>query len=80
MVVVVVYFAGFHERLDRIGLAGGVTAQFTAGAQALVRLDVRACRYFLQVERDGFVALDAFESQGTGWFRHGGKIRVKQGF
>lgn len=36
----VVHFTGFHERLDGVGLAGGVPTQFTASAQALVRLDV----------------------------------------
>lgn len=69
----VVHFTGFHERLDSIGLAGGVPTQFTASAQALVRLDVRTGRYFLQVQGHWFVAFDTFESQGAGWFGHGEK-------
>ena len=71
MVMMVVHFARLQERLYRIGLAGGVQTQFTAGAQALVRLDVRAGRYFLQVQGHWFVAFDTFERQGTGWFGHG---------
>ena len=40
VVVMVVHFARFQERLYRIRLAGGVQTEFTASAQALVRLDV----------------------------------------
>lgn len=70
VVVMVVHFTGFNKLLHGISLAGGMAAQFAAGAQALVRLDVRARRHFLQVQGDGFVAFNAFERQGTGWLGH----------
>jgi hypothetical protein len=80
MVMMVVHFARLQERLYRIGLAGGVQTQFTACANALVRLDVRAGRHFLQVQGYRFIAFDTFERQGTCWFGHGeknsGKTRI----
>jgi hypothetical protein len=77
VVVVVVHFTGFQERLYSIRLAGGVQTEFTASAQALVWLDVRAGRDFLQVQGHWLVAFDTFEGQGTGWFGHDGKISGK---
>jgi hypothetical protein len=41
---------------------------FTAGADALIRLDVGTGGNFLQVYRDGFRAFLAFERQCAGWF------------
>lgn len=80
MVMMVVHFARLQERLYRIGLAGGVQTQFTASANALVRLDVRAGRHFLQVQGYRFIAFDTFERQGTCWFGHSeknsGKTRI----
>lgn len=57
-------------RLDGIGLAGRMTLQFAALAQALVRLDMRASRYFLQEYLDRFIAFDTFERQRARGF-HG---------
>lgn len=42
--------------------------QFTAGAHALVRLDVGAGGNFLEEDFDRFLALDAFEGQHAGGF------------
>lgn len=54
-------------RVDRIFLAGRVAHDFTAFANALVRLDMRAGRHFLQEDLDWFCAGLAFEGQETGW-------------
>lgn len=70
MVVVPATVRRCQEGLDRILLARRVALDFTAGANAQVRLDMRACRDLLQVNGDGFGAFDAFEGQGTGWFGH----------
>jgi hypothetical protein len=42
--------------------------QFTAGAHALVRLDMGAGGHFLQEDFDRFLALDAFKGQHAGGF------------
>ena len=60
----------FQIRFHGISLAGGVAFQFAALAQALVRLDMRAGRHFLQVNLHGFLAFDAFEGKAAGGF-HG---------
>jgi len=41
---------------------------FTAAANALVRLDVGAGRHFLQENLDGFAAVFAFKGQDAGGF------------
>ena len=61
------------ERVHRIGLPGRVPVRSAAGAQAQIGLDMRAGRYFLQVDGDGFAAGTALEGQTTGGFgTHGG--------
>jgi hypothetical protein len=57
-----------HVGLDRVFLTGSVTRDFTAGAYALIRLDVRAGRDFLQKYLYRFRALLALERQYAGWF------------
>jgi hypothetical protein len=68
MMVVVMDFAGRYESFDRILVAGGMTLEFTAIADALIRLDMRAGRNFLQLHLHRFATCCAFESQKTGWF------------
>ena len=53
-------------------VAGGMTLDFTASADALVGLDMRAGRHFLQKNFDRFCALGAFEREDTGGFQHDG--------
>jgi hypothetical protein len=60
-----------QERRDRGGVARGMASNLAAIADALVRLDVRAGRHFLQVDLDGFGAGGALESEDTGRFGHG---------
>ena len=57
--------------VDGVLAAGGVALDFTAGANALVRLDVRAGRHLLQDHFDGLAAFFALEGEEAGWFRHG---------
>ena len=53
-------------------VAGGMTFDFTAIADALIGLDMRAGRHFLQKNFDRFRALGAFEREDTGGFQHDG--------
>ena len=53
-------------------VAGGMTFDFTATADALIGLDMRAGRHFLQKNFDRFRALGAFEREDTGGFQHDG--------
>lgn len=71
MVVVPAAVRRRQEGLDRVLLARRVALDFTARANAQIRLDMRARRNLLQVNGDGFGAFDAFEGEGTGWFGHG---------
>jgi hypothetical protein len=54
--------------LDGVLVARGVALEFTALAQALVRLDMGAGRHFLQEDFDRFRAFDALESKDAGGF------------
>ena len=60
----------FQIRFDGILASGGVALQFTAGAQALVGLDMRAGRDLLQEDFDRFVAFVAFEGEYAGRLEH----------
>ena len=60
----------FQIGLDRILVSGGVALQFTAGAQALVGLDMRAGRDLLQKHFDRFRTFFALECQYASGFEH----------
>ena len=61
---------GVQEGFDGMLVAGGIAARLAAGANACIRLDVRAGRHFLEEDFDRFRAFLALESQDAGWFRH----------
>ena len=48
-------------------LSGRVALEFTALADALVGLDVRTCRYFLQKYLDRLRAILTLEGERSGW-------------
>jgi hypothetical protein len=62
--------ARFQKRLNDVGLAGRMAFDFAALADALVRLDMRAGRYFLQKNLDRLRTFDAFESEYAGRFHN----------
>ena len=49
-------------------IASGMAFDFAASADALVGLDMRAGRHFLQEDFDRFCALGAFEREDASWF------------
>jgi hypothetical protein len=57
-----------QKGIDRVLLPDRVPPHLAAGANALIRLDMRTGGNFLQVDRDGFCAFIAFEGQGAGGF------------
>jgi hypothetical protein len=57
-----------HIGLDRVLLACRVAHDFTAFADSLVWLDVRAGRHFLQIHLHRLRTFFALESQCAGWF------------
>ena len=61
-------FGGGQVGGDRVFLADRVVFDLAARANAQVRLDVRAGRYFLQADLHGLGALGAFEGEGTWCF------------
>ncbi len=65
---------GAQVGLDGVLVSGGVAFDFTAGANALVRLDVRAGRHLLQDHFNGLAAFFALEGEEAGWFRHGRSV------
>jgi hypothetical protein len=70
-----------EEGFDGVFVAGSITTRLAALAQALVRLDMRAGRHFLQINFNGFGAFGAFEGQDAGRFGHGGRsVREKRAF
>jgi hypothetical protein len=67
VVVCPVAVARCHIGCDSIFLSGSVPQDFTAFADALVRLDVGAGGHFLQEDLDWLRTGFAFEGQDTGW-------------
>jgi hypothetical protein len=61
--MVVMDFTGCHKARDSILVASSVTEHFSAFADALIRLNVRTSRDFLQKYLNRFCASLAFESQ-----------------
>lgn len=62
-------FAAAGSQIGRNGvlLTSRVPHHFAALANALIRLDVRACRHFLQEDLDWLGALLALEREDTRW-------------
>src|SRR5206468_3601116 len=71
MVVVPVQLVRLDEGLDGVRIAGRVAFDLAAFADALVGLDVRAGRDFLQGDLDWLGAFGALEGQEAGGFGHG---------
>ena len=71
MVVVPVEFVRIDVGSHGIRIAGRVTFDLAAFADALVGLDVRAGGYFLQGDLDRLGAFGALEGQEAGGFGHG---------
>jgi len=65
MVVMVMYFASRHKGRNRILVAERVTLDLAAMADALIRLNMRAGRYFLQLHLNRLRAFCAFEREKT---------------